>query len=234
MRSIRPTGLAIACLAGLAVAGGALAQTETDQPAAVAVLYDQPNFHGHGVRIVGGAVDLQRLGFSHRAMSGHFEGDWMVCDGPRYTGRCITVTGTLPYFTTLGLDRQIASLRQGETLSEGLRGPGETAAPPPPADDGYFDTGHAHAQLPPPEPPSQPLPDAAPPSPTPWRAADSADPGVAGYGSVFFIRPRRDGEDIPGQGRALADGFCRAQGLGPALYFDTDGRILRDVLCRRD
>jgi hypothetical protein len=51
---------------------------------------------------------------------------------------------------------------------------------------------------------------------------------------IFFVRPQRGGQDVPGDGRAAADGFCREQNLGPALYYDIDGRSLRDVLCRRE
>lgn len=214
------TGLLAAVLAGAAAAQPA-------GPAPVAVLYDQPNFHGRWVRVAGGEVDLRRLTFAGAAMSGQFEGDWMVCDGPRYAGRCVTVTGAVADLTPLGLDHQIASLRQGDTVGAGVRGGGETAGEPQ-ADDGYYDRGRVRAQLPPPSPA-----DASPPVDAAWRAGASGDPGVAGYGSVFFIRPRRDGEDIPGAGRDLADRFCRDQGLGPALYFDSDGHILRDVLCRR-
>ena len=65
-------------------------------------------------------------------------------------------------------------------------------------------------------------------------APSVADQGVAGHSVIFFIRPQQDGADIPSQGRRTADDFCRDQNLGPALYYDSDARILRDVVCRRD
>jgi hypothetical protein len=92
-------------------------------------------------------------------------------------------------------------------------------------DDGYYDRGPAEA---------------APAGKTPHtvigplsRIDASPDQGVAGYASVFFVRPQRDGVDVPGHGRTRADAFCRDQRLGPALAYASNGHALRDVLCRR-
>lgn len=70
-----------------------------------------------------------------------------------------------------------------------------------------------------------------------------------GQNSVFFPRPHIGGVDVSANGVRAADAFCRNQGLGVSLYFDTsrragrslgpDGRfagpgpVLSDVLCRR-
>ena len=204
------------------VAGRAHAQP--GESGAIAVLYDQPNFHGHAVRIVGGAADLRRFGFARRALSGHFDGDWMVCDGLRFAGRCVTVTGALTDLTPLGLDRRIASLRQGEAVGGDARDAGGGAGE---ADDGYFDRGGAASD----ETRRSGAADEPPPR---GRGEGALERGVAGYATVFFIRPQQSGADVPGEDRAAADAFCRGQGLGAALYYDTDGHILRDVLCRRD
>jgi hypothetical protein len=215
----------LAWLAGAAVTLSAgLAAAQPGESGAIAVLYDQPNFHGQAVRVVGGAADLRRFGFARRALSGHFDGDWMVCDGLRFTGRCVTVTGALTDLTPLGLDRRIASLRQGEAVSGDARDAGGDADE---ADDGYFDRGGAASDE------TYRTGAAADRSPR-GQGEGALERGVAGYATVFFIRPQRGGADVPGEARADADAFCRGQGLGAAIYYDTDGHILRDVLCRRD
>jgi hypothetical protein len=92
-------------------------------------------------------------------------------------------------------------------------------------DDGYYDRS-----------PLQPAPASTPTrvETGPLAKIDApADQGVAGYASVFFVRPQRAGADVAGHGRALADAFCREQGLGPALSYGGNGHALRDVLCRR-
>ncbi|MFN3522204.1 MAG: beta/gamma crystallin-related protein [Phenylobacterium sp.] len=69
-----------------------------------------------------------------------------------------------------------------------------------------------------------------------------------GARSVFFPYPSFDGRDIAAGGMS-ANAFCRSQGLGPALYYDSNDRapsavdgegryvanttIIRDLLCRR-
>ena len=109
-----------------------------------------------------------------------------------------------------------------------LASPGVHAAPAAPSepDDGYYDRGPAQA----------PPPGKAPRTTTgPLTRIDaSADQGVTGYASVFFVRPQRGGADVAGQGRDLADAFCRDQGLGLALSYDSNGRALRDVLCKKE
>lgn len=72
--------------------------------------------------------------------------------------------------------------------------------------------------------------------------------GVEGARSVFFARPTVRGMDLAA-GANGANSFCRRQGLGPAVYFDSSERapralgpegqivgrspVLRDVLCRK-
>ena len=222
---LAPVSLALVGFAAMLLdAGAALAQP----PAASAVLFDEPNFHGRSVRVSGAMSDLRRWDFARRAMSAHFDGDWIVCEGPRFTGRCVTVIGDLPDLVPQGLDRRISSLRQADPGQPAPADVTPAAPPPAEADDGYFDRGGASAPSPAPQ---EALPPAAPP---PAAYAGPVDHGVAGHSSVFFIRPQRDGADITGEGRPAADAFCRDQGLGPVLYYDTDGRVLRDVLCRQD
>ena len=94
---------------------------------------------------------------------------------------------------------------------------GYGAAPPPPAVD-----------APPPSYPDQAY--AEPPV---------ARPGFDGRATVFFPHPLLRGREVVYWGQGAADRFCRAQGLGPAVYSDQEpgtavtGPVLRDVLCRR-
>jgi hypothetical protein len=72
--------------------------------------------------------------------------------------------------------------------------------------------------------------------------------GIEGSRTVFFPRPTVDGYDVAAGDRG-ADSFCRRQGLGSAVWFDSSERgspaigpngqfvgrasVLRDLLCRK-
>jgi hypothetical protein len=72
--------------------------------------------------------------------------------------------------------------------------------------------------------------------------------GVDGTRTVFFVRPSVRGVDVAAGDRG-ANAFCRAQGLGPAVWYDSSERareaigpdgelvgrssVLRDLLCRK-
>lgn len=72
--------------------------------------------------------------------------------------------------------------------------------------------------------------------------------GIEGSRTVFFPRPTVGGLDVAAGDRG-ADAYCRRQGLGPAVWFDSSERagqavgpegqfvgrstVLRDLLCRR-
>jgi hypothetical protein len=74
------------------------------------------------------------------------------------------------------------------------------------------------------------------------------DRGVEGARTVFFPRPSVNGVDVAAGDRG-ADTFCRSQGLGRAVWYDSSERareaigpdgeyvgrssVLRDLLCRR-
>ena len=72
--------------------------------------------------------------------------------------------------------------------------------------------------------------------------------GIEGTRTVYFPRPTIGGLDVAAGDRA-ADGYCRRQGLGAAVWFDSSERasqavgpegqfvgrssVLRDLLCRK-
>lgn len=72
--------------------------------------------------------------------------------------------------------------------------------------------------------------------------------GVDGHRTVFFARPTVRGVDVAAGDRG-ANAFCRAQGLGGAVWFDSSDRanqavgpdgeligrssVIRDLLCRK-
>ena len=245
--------LGILPAAGLAAA---LAGVASAQPsgAARATLFDQPNFQGASVTIVEGSPDLAVRGFAGRAMSGRFEGDWTLCDSPGLDGRCASVSGDVADLATVGLGRRVISLRESEgedgyapedhyaensaradqggradrdsppdANDERVPGPHTTQAPPPPPAAAPPTASQRYAEA------SAPAGAGAPSS----AAAVIRREGEAGRSAVFFAQPKRGGADIEVDAQGPANQFCSAQGLGPALYYDTDGRDLRDVLCRR-
>jgi len=239
-----------------ALVGVASAQPAGGGPRAV--LFDAPNFQGRSITIVEGAPDLSRWGFAARAMSARFEGDWTVCEAPDLDGRCANVSGDVADLAQLGLrrilsigegdadgDDERASARTEQAASTRLGGsnqsfdapaPGTTASTPvaePPAV-----TQAAAGQAATPSGPTQsasaagPSAPASAASPTPAVQGPTVQ-GDVGRSAVFFATPTRGGAEVAVDMQGPANQFCHDQGLGSAVYFDTDGRVLRDVLCRR-
>src|SRR5579885_2648025 len=98
----------------LTLGGAACAQPEEG---ARAILFDQPNFQGTSITIVERSTDLAAQSFAGRAMSGHFDGDWTVCDAPQYRGHCEEVSGDVANLADVGLGGPIASLRQADATA---------------------------------------------------------------------------------------------------------------------
>lgn len=87
------------------------------------------------------------------------------------------------------------------------------------------------------------------PRPGPGGGWGRGGPGVEGTRNVFFARPTVRGVEVAA-GSNGANSFCRAQGLGGAVYYESSGRAgeaigpdgefvgpsstLRDLLCRKD
>lgn len=120
---------------------------------------------------------------------------------------------------------------------------------PPAVDAPLAGPGRFARSYPQPDAQARPLPtQPAPYVRAPAAQAYGSDP-AQGQTTVFFPFPAIRGADVSAAGPRAADGFCRLQGLGPAVHFDQsqrfpravdlDGRavgegpVLRDVLCRR-
>ncbi|HEX7758178.1 MAG TPA: beta/gamma crystallin-related protein [Caulobacteraceae bacterium] len=228
---------ATACAAALA--GAVQAQPATGGGSAT--LYELPNFQGRSVTVYRGADNLQDSNFNDMAQSAHFDGDWTVCSDAGLRGNCQTLSGDVPNLSRYGLDRMVSSLRKGAAYGDSGGsgygrdpGVGDTRAPGDrpglPDQRGYgdnrgFGDDRAYDNR--------------------WQGAN----GVPGRSVVFFARPKQDGQDIAAFNRGAADWFCRRQGLGAAVYYDTSYRgrgfrfsgggfsmnapVLRDVVCRK-
>jgi len=227
-----------------------------------ATLYDRPELQGDSITITGGSSNLDAQQFAGRAMSGHSDGEWTVCEGPDFGGRCQVVSGDIHDMSDVGLAQRVISLHAGEPdAQEALAAPPPAPSGPPQAaaseaqpsaqmDQGPSDQAQAEVQ---PSELGQAEADMAvgvrhrsdagqddearnemQPADQNQTAAANTDfsRGAAGHQVIFFARPMRAGSDVDGQGSA--DAFCRDQGLGPALYYDTDDGALRDLVCRRD
>jgi len=86
------------------------------------------------------------------------------------------------------------------------------------------------------------------PGPIPGFPGRPDGRGTEGATTVFFPRPTLGGIDVAAGGRG-ADMYCRRQGLGPAVWFDSSERagqavgpegqmigrssVIRDLLCRK-
>ncbi|MBS0409848.1 MAG: beta/gamma crystallin family protein [Proteobacteria bacterium] len=279
MNRTAKTLLAAAGLASLTCSGVAVAQPAMGGGGGSATLYELPNFQGRSITVYRGADNLQANNFNDMARSAHFDGDWTVCSDANLRGNCQTLSGDVPNLDRYGLGRMVSSLRQGADYGAsagggygrnpgadrdddrgddrggyggaygGDRGRGDDRgygdnrgdgddrgygdnrgttgpAPGPVIGGGYGDDRGGYGD-------------------TRWNGAG----GVPGRSVVFFPRPRSNGQDIAAYDRSAADWFCRRQGLGSAVYYDTSykGRafrfnggglsinapVLRDVVCRR-
>lgn len=254
-----PSLMAAAGLASLALCGVAVAQPAGGGGSAT--LYELPNFQGRSITLYRGADNLQANNFNDTARSAHFDGDWTVCSDANLRGNCQTLSGDVPNLDRFGLGRMVSSLRQG--ADDGGASAGGYGREPGPDRDrdrdgdrnggrgddrGYGDRGYGDNSR-----PAGPGPvigggygdDRGGYGDTRWSGAG----GVPGRSVVFFPRPKSDGQDIAAFDRSAADWFCRRQGLGAAVYYDTSykGRgfrfngggfsinapVLRDVVCRR-
>ena len=274
----KPMMILLAGAACAALGAGAMAQPQTPAGENIdgrAVLFDQTNFEGRSVTIEQRSGDLRRQGFDQKARSGHFDGDWLICEAASYAGRCVLVTGDVNDLAEVGLSGRLSSLRVQTESDEARRPTYESAAPdrdrvaPPETDRAPYSASAApdRAAAPTYAPPVYSPPTYTPPAYTPTPTspdyaqterppsaaaspyADEQTAGSRGYTVVFFAHPRMNGGDVAAYDRGAADAFCRQQGLGVSVYYDTSERmlraqewngawasnapVLRDVLCRR-
>jgi len=243
----KAAALAAAILTTTALTGAAHAQPRNDGPRAT--LYELPNFQGRSITIYGGDDNLQNDNFNDVARSAHFDGDWTVCSDADMRGNCQRMSGDVANLDRYGLSRSVSSLRQGSDYGQaGGNGYGRDPGPDRGYGgdrDGYGDAGGYGG------------PDRGYGQPDRGYGGDrgyddrrwSGMGGVPGRSVVFFPRPKQDGQDIAAFDRSAADWFCRRQGLGAAVYYDSTFRnrgfrfngggfslnapVLRDVVCRR-
>src|SRR5215472_3473973 len=105
MRALRD----VVCLLALSVAAPAHAQLHLIVQHAY--LWDRPGFRGHSHTVVGRDDNLADERFGGRAVSGSFEGVWIICDDVGLRGHCARVHGPAPDVTRAGLAGPILSLR---------------------------------------------------------------------------------------------------------------------------
>lgn len=75
--------------------------------------YEQYAFRGPSFVSDGPIPNLERMGFNKRASSLVVLGDqWEVCDGERFTGRCVVLSpGRYPSYSVIGLEDGVSSVR---------------------------------------------------------------------------------------------------------------------------
>jgi hypothetical protein len=82
-------------------------------PRGAAVLFERRSWRGAPVQLWGPTPDLSRTGLGDRVRSIQIDrrsGPWLVCSGPDYRGRCVTLRDSVSDTRSLGL-ADIASLR---------------------------------------------------------------------------------------------------------------------------
>jgi hypothetical protein len=267
-----------ASLAALAVAAAGAAGAQPPAPGQrefSLTLYEQPDYRGASVTFYGDNANIGSTGFADRARSAQVRGTWRLCEGGGYRNRCEVLSANVRDLDAYGLSGRVGSAQllgaADRAYADDRRAPYGQPYPPAP----YRDDDRGAARPPAGYYPDQPYPEddrgapAYPPAldaprgsygapssplpPPPDRGADryrAEEPdGIEGATSVFFPRPTLRGWPVSAWRRGAADAFCRAQGLGPAIYFDQGGRarealepdgrrvgdgpVLRDVLCRR-
>jgi hypothetical protein len=73
------------------------------------VLYDRDRYRG-GSRTID-AAEGSLGGFGNRAQSLQVIGTWQLCDGPNFTGRCVTVSQNVPNLSSYGMTNRVSSAR---------------------------------------------------------------------------------------------------------------------------
>lgn len=76
-----------------------------------ATLFEYPDFRGQSYTVYGENAGLGSTGFEDRAMSGYFDGPWVICEDDDYRGHCETVQGRVRDLGRMGLGHEVSSLR---------------------------------------------------------------------------------------------------------------------------
>ncbi|MGA0599997.1 beta/gamma crystallin-related protein [Caulobacter sp. KR2-114] len=75
-----------------------------------ATLFEYPDFRGQSYTVYGENAGLGSTGFEDRAMSGYFDGPWVICEDDDYRGHCETVQGRVRDLGRMGLGHEVSSL----------------------------------------------------------------------------------------------------------------------------
>jgi hypothetical protein len=83
-----------------------------DAPDSVMVLYDQAGFRGKRLTLIRDWPNLAPRRFDNLASSARVEGEWELCEGPDYTGRCVRVSAATGDLSGLGMSDLVSSARR--------------------------------------------------------------------------------------------------------------------------
>ena len=105
-------------------------------------LYEDPNYGGHELRIVGPQATLEGSGLNNRISSIHVvSGRWVLCSRSEYRGDCLTFSRHVPNLRDYGFNNDVTSMYPVKTAGwsgafgpawEGMwNGVAYVSAPPP-------------------------------------------------------------------------------------------------------
>jgi hypothetical protein len=110
IRSLRPMGI---------VPPGGPRNFPGERNREAIILYDQTNYRGNPSSYSNVQTNI---GDNARSITVE-RGTWQVCDGANFTGRCVTVSQSVPDLRTLALGRTIRSVRPAGFVPPGYPGP---------------------------------------------------------------------------------------------------------------
>jgi hypothetical protein len=88
--------------------GGGFQPVPLPQPVRL-VLYDRDRYRGDSRTVDAGMRTMESFG--HRAQSIQVVGTWQLCDGPNFSGRCVTVSQNVPNLSAYGMNNRVSSAR---------------------------------------------------------------------------------------------------------------------------
>jgi hypothetical protein len=185
---------------------------------------DAPDLDGQCASVRGAVADLGQTGLRRVVSLGGTAQEDEAGDDARSAPTRYAMADEAPRTARAGADAA------GDEIVPRPRSSGPPE-PPPAAVAAAPGPAAASAAVAAPAPSAPPAAQAAAAPPAASLASVTA--ADAGRSAVFFATPTRGGSQVAVDVQGPANQFCHDQGLGAAVYADTDGRVLRDVLCRR-